>query len=68
MLILLIGIALVLFSFYKWARLNENYWIARNVKSLKPYFLVGNTGGFWLNRYTINDFVIMMYNKFPNEK
>lgn len=67
-LLAIIGIALIVYAFYKWATLNDNYWAEKNVKFLKPYFLVGNTGGFWTNRYNIYDYISMLYNSFPNEK
>lgn len=63
-----IGFALIAYAFYKWATQNDNYWADRGVKFLKPYFVVGNTGGFFSNKYSQYGFVTYLYNIFPAEK
>lgn len=62
------AIALLAYGFYKWAVSNHNYFEKRKVKYMKPKFLVGNTGGFFLNRYSAVDFAQLLYNAFPSER
>lgn len=66
--VIVAGIALICYGFYKWGTSNNDYFAKRNLKSLKPYFLVGNVGGFFAGRYSLNDFVQYTYNAFPSEK
>lgn len=66
--LILAVVVLVGFKFYKWATENENYFLERNIPHLKPYFLVGNTGGLFTNRYAIKDFSTYVYRAMPTEK
>lgn len=66
--LILVVAVLVVFTFYKWATQNKNYFLDRNIPHLKPYFLVGNTGGLFANRYAIQDFSTYVYNAMPTEK
>lgn len=61
--------AVCIFSyiFYKWAILNHDYFKKRNLKFMKPHFLVGNTGGMFTNKYTATDFSQMLYRAFPDD-
>lgn len=54
-------------AFYIWATLNNDYFLKRNLKFLKPKFLVGNTGGLFLNKYTATGFAQKLYQAFPDE-
>lgn len=65
--LLLIAVILFSWAFYKWATLNNNYFERRNVKHMTPNFIVGNTGGMFLNKYTAIEFNSWIYNAFPNE-
>lgn len=65
---ILVGLTVLAYVFYKWATANNNYWLDRNVKFFKPYFLVGNMGGFMANWYTWDYFSDYLYNEFPTEK
>lgn len=62
------GVALLLYVLFKWATTNDNYWAERNVKYLKPYFLVGNTFGIFTSKYGWAEFGPQLYNSFPREK
>lgn len=65
--LLFVAISLIAYAFYKWATVNNDFFEKRNVKYLKPNFLVGNTGGLFFNRYRAPEFAQKMYNAFPNE-
>lgn len=62
------GIALIGYGFYKWGTSNNDYFAKRNIKFIKPYFLVGSVGGFFIGKYSLNEFVTYTYNSFPTEK
>lgn len=66
-IVLLVAIALISYVIYKWATANNDFFEKRNLKYLKPKFLLGNTGGIFLNQYSGADFCDMMYKPFPNE-
>lgn len=59
---------LTFLAFYKWVNRKYEYFEKRNQPFLKPYFLVGGTGGLNFGRYAVPEFVQMIYNSFPNEK
>lgn len=67
-LIYVAALAWIIFAFCKWVTLNNNYFEKRGLRYVKPVFIFGNTGGFFLSKYNSPDFVKMLYNKFPNEK
>lgn len=62
------GIALICYGIYKWGTSNNDYFEKRNIKFLKPFFLLGSVGGFFAGRYTLNEFIANAYNSFPSEK
>lgn len=66
-LLLYVAISLIAYAFYKWATINYDYFEKRKIKYLKPKFLVGNTGGFFLNKYTASEFSLKLYKAFPEE-
>lgn len=66
-LLLLVAVALFSWAFYKWATLNNTHFDRRNVKHMKPNFIVGNTVGMFMNKYTAIEFCDWIYNAFPNE-
>lgn len=60
---LLLGIiGSLAYSFYKWVTLNNDYFEKRNIKYMKPKFLVGNIA----ELYSDNT-VIELASIFPNE-
>lgn len=63
-----LAICLFLYAIYKWVTQNNNYFKDRNIPHLKPQFIVGNTGGLFMNKYRANEYILNMYNKFPSEK
>lgn len=67
-LVLLLGIGLIGYGVFKWGTLNNDYFAKRGLNYLKPYFMVGNMGGFFLGKYSMNEFVLSLYNSFPAEK
>lgn len=60
-----VAISLISFLFYKWATQNNDYFERRNVKYLKPTFLIGNIGGMFIR--TATEFAQTMYQAFPDE-
>lgn len=59
----------LLYAFYKWATINNDFFEKRGVSYLKPTFLVGNNGGFlFLMRYTMAEFINMFYTANPGYK
>lgn len=67
-ILILVVLVLAGLAFYKWATLNKNYFVDQNVPHLKPYFLVGNTGGLFSNQYSPKDFATYIYQAMPTEK
>lgn len=66
-MLLLGGVALLTWAFYKWVTLNNGYFERRNLKYMKPSFLFGNTGGIYFQKYNAVEFRNMIYNQFPDE-
>lgn len=66
-LLLVIALVSLAYSFYKWATLNNEYFEKRNLKYIKPTFLVGNTAALFTNKYTAVEFASKLYDVFPNE-
>lgn len=64
---LVVAFALIVYTFYKWATINNNIFKKQNIKFIKPKFLFGNTGGLFSNQYTAIEFAQKLYNSFPNE-
>lgn len=60
--------ATALYVLYKWATLNNEYFVKREIPYLRPTFLVGNFVGLYMNRHNPMDFLISIYNKFPDAK
>lgn len=67
-LVLSIGLGLIAYGIYKWATLNDDYFVKRNLAHLKPSFLIGNTGGLFMKQHRPNEFFQNLYNAFPKEK
>lgn len=65
--LLLIGGILLCFGF-KWAIKNNDYFAKRNLPFIKPYFIVGNFGGMSMSKYSLSEFVQIMYNSIPTAK
>lgn len=67
-LLVLSSLAVITYGIYKWATMNDDYFVKRNIAHLKPFFLVGNTGGLYMSRYRPNEFYLNLFNTFPKEK
>lgn len=66
-LLLLVAFSVFSYAFYKWATLNDDYFEKRNIKHLKPKFLIGNTGEQYVKKATFYSFTEKLYNEFSNE-
>lgn len=62
------GLGLIAYAIYKWVTLNNQYFTRRGIPHMKPYFLVGNTGGLFFKLHSAPDYVLYMYRQFPKEK
>lgn len=68
LVLLATGIGLILYAIYKWGTLTFDYWKLRNIKFLKPTFLIGNSGAIFRGKYSMMEYANLLYNKFPDEK
>lgn len=66
-LVLCIAIALIAYAFYKWAKQNEDYFVSRGIKFIKPTFLIGDITTLFLKKITAVEFANKVYNEFPEE-
>lgn len=62
------GIALIVYGLFKWITANDEFFTKRGLPSLKPVFILGNTGGLFLKQYAAFDYIHRLYNQFPNDK
>ncbi|XP_055301644.1 probable cytochrome P450 9f2 [Sitodiplosis mosellana] len=65
--LVLVGV-MMLYIFYKWATANQNYFVQRNIKHLKPTFLLGNTAKLFTKRTSFAKWLNSVYYQYPNEK
>lgn len=66
-LLLCIVIALLAYTFYKWAIANNDHFAKRNIKFIEPTFLFGSIGGVFLGKYNAVEYSDMIYGQFPTE-
>lgn len=59
---------LLIYAFYKWATANSEYFAKRNIKHMKPKFLIGDTTQLFMKQYTPAEFLDMIYYQYPKEK
>jgi hypothetical protein len=67
-LLLWAAIGLFVYAFYKWATLNNNYFLKKGVKYVEPYFLLGTSTTMVTRHLSMPEYVKMLYNQFPKEK
>lgn len=63
-----VSLLLLCYVIYKWVKQNDDYFLKRNIIHLRPSFLFGNTGPFFLKQVRPTDFYQYLYNSFPTEK
>lgn len=61
------AILLLSYAFYKWATLHNDYFERRNVKYMKPSFLIGSTGRAFSNKYDAMEYSDYLYKAFPDQ-
>lgn len=66
-LLLFVAIFLLSYKFYKWGTLNNDFFERRNIKYLKPKFLIGSSGPTLLGKLTGVELAQKLYNAFPDE-
>lgn len=44
------GVSLLLYAFYKWGTIHNDYFKKRGVSFIKPTFLIGSNAGFFMFR------------------
>lgn len=66
-IVLFAAVILFAYAFYKWARLNDDYFERRNIKYVKSKFLFGNAGDILSSKYTEINCGRNLYNAFPDE-
>lgn len=60
---MLLFVVLIFYAFYKWVKINDNFFEKRNIVHLKPKFLYGiNEAGI-----TAADFANKIYRSFPDK-
>lgn len=67
-LLLVTGVTLILYAFYKWVTQNNDYFEKRGIKSPKPVFLLGNTSAMLTSSMNAAEFATQLYNAFPHER
>lgn len=67
-ILLLTSLALFFYAFYKWATLNNDYFLKKGVPFRKPTFLFGNSGNMILRKLSIAHYMQYQYNQFPDKK
>lgn len=56
------------YTIYKWAIQNHEYFVRRGVPALKPVLFFGNSADFFTKKVDLIDFVIKLYHDFPDKK
>lgn len=67
-ILLLIAVSLLGYAFYKWATLNNDYFLRKGVSFRKPTFLFGNSANILLKKLALVDYVNWHYNQFPDKR
>jgi cytochrome P450 family 9 len=66
--LLWIAFGLFTYAFYKWAVANNNYFIEKGIKFIKPYILLGSNANMITQQKSLPEFIVEIYNAFPKEK
>lgn len=68
--LLYMGIGLIVYSFYKWASQNKDFFEKSGIPALKPHLIFGNTAEFFFRKTELIDYIQSLYNNpaFKNEK
>lgn len=62
------GFLALIYIVYKWATRDHEYFVRRGVPALKPALFFGNSADFFTKKVDLIDFVIKLYNDFPEKK
>ena len=64
-----IGIILIVYAFYKWLTIHQDYFQIRNIPFWKLKYFFGNNIGFMILRgYPMSEFLSMLYAANPGTK
>lgn len=62
------AIGLIIYSFYKWATQNNDFFKRKGITHFKPTFIVGNTADLFFQKVELFEFVRILYSAHPSEK
>lgn len=57
----------IIYLFYKWATINDDYFKRRGVKSMKPSLLLANSKSLFLSNQSAADMTKNVNEEFPGE-
>lgn len=63
----LCGVAVILFLLYQYLQSNYDFWKVRGVKGPKPHFLFGNIKDVMLQKKSMAEYLIEIYNEYKDE-
>lgn len=68
--VIFLAAAALLFAvaIHRWVTANNGYFASRRMAHLRPYWLFGSTGGFFLQRQRPNEYFKWLYAQFPHKK
>lgn len=67
-ILLAVGAALLAVALHRWATANNGYFEGRGIPYLRPHWLFGSTGGFFLQRQRPDEYFKWLYAQFPHDK
>ena len=64
----ILALAAALYLFYKWATANNDYFKNKGVPYAEPTFLLGSNGNMFLQKRSLPEIVMKMYNDRKSER
>lgn len=67
---MLIAIIVILIAFliYKWGTKDYDYFKKKGIPFPKPLFLIGNSGGSIMRKYSMPEYFLSLYKEFSEHK
>lgn len=63
-----LAICVILYLLYKWGIANNDYFEKKGVAFIKPTFLIGSNGHFFVNKMALHEVVQKWYKELAGEK